>query len=286
MKIKESHWHEASKADKNDNPSRTRESGKQNFDKQTDAAIKTRQSESTVKDASKFASMLETAPKTLKPNTRREDSGEERSGNQKSEKKHSAHEKNSAENAAEGGKTDKNESYGGQTGGGGQSGFDTGGNVSQLNLSDNFAARSILHIADLERLVSTIRTQTDLGGRREITLQLKRSVLEGLKVKITTDPAARVQIEFLAANEKVRAKIAEHSQELSEILRGRGINLGTMQTSVESSSGDGERQNRESFAEESGKITSQKPESAVSPNDEMLGDNTFAADADSRIYNA
>ena len=233
MKVKESFWHEAAKASKNDQSSRANDSVRRNqfSSEQASAANKNRQSDSPLKDEMKFAGILESSAKPQK-NQRQEDSGEERRDNRRREKKHAA-EKESAELlAATDGKTEKNESYGGQFSGGGQSGF--GANINQLNLSETFAARSILHIADLERLVSTIRSQINLGGRREIVLQLRRSVLEGLQVKILTDPAARVQIEFLAADEKTRSLIGEHSPELAKILRGRGINLSSLTTSLDS----------------------------------------------------
>jgi len=119
-------------------------------------------------------------------------------------------------------------------------------------------------------------------------LQLKRSVLEGLQVKILTDPAARVQIEFLAANEKVRSQIESHSQELAEILRGRGINLGMLKTTVESSGGqqNGETSSFEMQAD--GKISPESGNSGVLPNDELLADNTFnnRTETDGKFYNA
>ena len=241
MKVKESYWHEAAKADKNRQSGRTNDPARRSqfSSEQASAANKNRQTDSPLKDEAKFAAILESSAKPQK-NQRQEDSGDEqRRDDRRKEKKHAA-EKDSAEQLlVSDGKTEKNESYGGQAGGGGQNSF--GANIGQLNLSENFAARSILHIADLERLVSAVRSQINLGGRREIILQLKRSVLEGLQVKITTDPAARVQIEFLAASEKSRAKIAEHSGELREILSGRGVNIGSLSASLLDSGGAHQR---------------------------------------------
>lgn len=276
MKVKESSWHEAAKADKNDKSNWTNDSVRRNqlSSDQANAANKNRQSDSPLKDEMKFAAVLESSAKPQK-NQRQEDSSEERRDDRRKEKKHAA-EKESAELLAiNDGKTDKNESSGGQFGGG-QNGF--GANINQLNLSENFAARSILHIADLERLVSTIRSQINLAGRREITLHLRRSVLEGLKVKILTDPASKVQIEFLAPDEKTRSLISGHSQELAEILRGRGINLGSLTTSLDSG---GENNN------------SSEPENKISEigntakDIELAEDNTFAATPDDdKIYQA
>ncbi|MEP6903381.1 MAG: hypothetical protein ABJA66_16760, partial [Actinomycetota bacterium] len=222
MKIKESYLHEALKADKNDQLSRTNDVRRQSSLAHSEAANKLRQTDSPLKDEMKFADLLESSTK-LQKNQPREDSGEEQREDRKKDRKHTARAKDSADNLAAEERLGKYESTGGQTGG--QGGFGMGGNVSELNLSESFAARSILHIADLERLVSTVRTQTGLGGKREIILQLKRSVLEGLQVKILTDGSARVNIEFLAANQKVRSQIENHREELAGILRGRGLNL-------------------------------------------------------------
>jgi len=167
MKVKESFWHEASKADKNDKPNWANEkTRRQTFAEQSDAAGKLRQTDSPLKDEMKFTNILESSAKLQKPNQQQDNSSDERSDDQKKEKKHAA-EKDAADNLAENGKAGKYDSPGGQTGGGGgQGGFGMGGNVNQLSLNENFAARSILHIADLERLVSTIRTQLSLGGKR------------------------------------------------------------------------------------------------------------------------
>lgn len=248
MKVKESFWHEAAKADKNDRPNRANDATRQHQStiEQSNAANKSRQSDSALKEETKFSSFLESPAKLQKPNQRQEDSGEQRGEDRKKDKKHVGKEKDSSEiGAASEDKTERYESSGGQAGGG-QSGFGTGAQIGQLNLSENFAARSILHIADLERLVSTVRSQINLGGRREIVLQLKRSVLDGLQVKISTDEAARVTVEFLAANESVRSQINSHSEELAGILRGRGINLGSLSAAL-----DTNRENQNSSDEKS-----------------------------------
>jgi hypothetical protein len=279
MKIKENYLHEALKADKNDKPSRNDEARRQNSVEHSDTANKFRQTDSPVKDEMKFANILQSSAK-LQKNQQQEDSSEERRDDQKRDKKHAAHEKDSLETLAAEGKIEQFESFGGQSGG--QSGFGTGGNVGGLNLSDNFAARSILHIADLERLISTIRTQITLSGKREIILQLKRSVMDGLQVKIVTEQGAKVQIEFLAANEKMRSQIENHSEELAGILRGRGINLGTLTTSLAP-----DNQNDESFSDNKDKFQLESVELSA-PAEDLSADNTFTnqTETDDRFYKA
>ncbi len=281
MKIKENYLHDALKTDKNDKSNSKENVRRQPPAEHSDAANKLRQTNSPLKDEMKFASLLETPAKLPKLN-QRQDSGDERRDDEKNDKKAEMREKDSAENLAGDSKTENYESAGGQAGGG-QSGFGMQGQVGGLNLNENFAARSILHIADLERLISTVRTQTALGGRREVILQLKRSVLEGLSVRITTGEGARVQIEFLAANEKVRSQIESHAEELAGILRGRGVNLETLKTSVST----GDRENKNSSTDENAVAAAQNDSAAASDSD-LSADNTFdsAPRGDGRIYNA
>lgn len=261
MKVKPNYLHEAAEADKRDDarrPSKLR----QMYNEQTDEASKPRQTESPVKEELKFASILENSAKLQKPGQQRDDTNQDGS-DEKKDKKQAA--KDAADNLTGEAKSEKYESFSGGGSFGGQSGLGSG-DVNHLNLNENFAARSILHIADLERLVSTIRSQITLGGRREIVLQLKRSVLEGLRVKITTDTAAQVGIEFFAANENVRSQIEKHAEELTGILRGRGINLQSLTTSL----GSGE-ENQNSSGQ-----SAQIESASVSTDEDLLADNTFS----------
>lgn len=266
MKVKENHWQKAAQENnKDDAPKRTGNQKRQVFSEQLEAAQKFQKTDQKqIKENAKFADLQNFSEKMQKPEQRRKNNGEEKSGSERrNENPRTARETDSAESLTDTKNAEKYENTGGQTGGG-QSGFNMDSNVSESNLSENFAARSILHIADLERMVAAIRTQTGLGGRREITLQLKNSVLEGLQVKILTDSAARVQIEFLAANEKVRAEITKHTAELSKILNGRGINLESVKTRLASSDN-----------QESEEITPQINNPAVVSDDELSADNTF-----------
>lgn len=289
MKIKESYWHEAAKADKNDksnSPNDAAARARQTSHEQSaDAANKARRSDSPAKDEPKFADFLESsAAKLQKPNKQqRQDSSDERRDDEKKEKKQRVGVAKDAADltAANDGKSEKYESSsgGGQSGGGAGNNFGAG--VGQLNLSENFAARSILHIADLERLVSTVRTQTSLGGKREIVLQLKRSVLEGLQVKITTEPGSGVKVEFLAANEQVRSQIAGHTAELADILRGRGINLQSLTAATDTNNENSSDARKDAVENVASDIST--------ANNDLSADNTFDAPAsgdEGKIYQA
>ena len=98
-------------------------------------------------------------------------------------------------------------------------------------------ARAILHIADLERIVSSVRAQ-NFDGNSQIVITLKNSVCSGLKIKLTADENHRVKAELIAANEKVKAQIDAKSGELADLLRQRGLKLTSLQTSVGTGTSD------------------------------------------------
>lgn len=233
MKINQSYWKDNADDNKNDRRADwVAQSRRHAVKNEETAAAKQRQVESSFKEETKFSGILEATVTSQKVKQTNDDTGEERREDEKKDKKsNAARDKDSADSAAVENRVERNgSSFGGNFGGGNNFGGDVGQTV---HLSENFAARSILHIADLERMVSAVRKLTKLDGKREITLELKRSVLEGLKVKIAMGDASQVQIEFLAANEKVRSQIENHSEELANILRGRGVNLQFLRASID-----------------------------------------------------
>ena len=86
------------------------------------------------------------------------------------------------------------------------------------------AARSILHVADLERIVSLIRTQ-NLKNVEQLVIALKHSVLEGLQIKLTIDENGTLKAEFLALNEQIKNQLNARKQEITQIFRERGVKL-------------------------------------------------------------
>jgi hypothetical protein len=88
-------------------------------------------------------------------------------------------------------------------------------------------ARSILHVADLERIVSAVRAQ-NLKNAQAIVIALKHSVLEGLQIKLTVDENGKLKAEFLAASEQIKNQLDARRHELTGIIRERGINLSEM----------------------------------------------------------
>jgi hypothetical protein len=125
-------------------------------------------------------------------------------------------------------------------------------------------ARSILHVADLERIVSAVRAQLVEGGHRVVTIEMRRSVLEGLKVKLSADGSGRVTAEFIAASERVRSQLDARASELADLLRGRGVNLAALRTSVDTG-GDargGEGGSREELPQTIGGARAAAPDAA------------------------
>jgi hypothetical protein len=99
------------------------------------------------------------------------------------------------------------------------------------------AARAILNFADLERIVSVVRTQLLSGARHEVTIELRRSVLEGLQVKLRSGADGRITAEFIVSSARVRSQLDARAAELAELLRGRGVSLASLRTSVDSGGG-------------------------------------------------
>ncbi|HEY8561460.1 MAG TPA: hypothetical protein VIL74_13880 [Pyrinomonadaceae bacterium] len=82
------------------------------------------------------------------------------------------------------------------------------------------AARSILHVADLERIVSYIRTE-NFQNRKQVTIALKNSVLQGLQIRLTITENGKLKAEFLALDRQIKSKLEKRRKELSEILKNR-----------------------------------------------------------------
>jgi hypothetical protein len=87
--------------------------------------------------------------------------------------------------------------------------------VGAIILPAPAAARAILNIADLERIVSVVRTQLLSGARHEVTIDLRHSVLEGLQVKLCSGADGRITVEFIVSS----AHVARNSTRAPRSLR-------------------------------------------------------------------
>ena len=98
-------------------------------------------------------------------------------------------------------------------------------------------------------------------------------------MKITTGDAARVSVEFLAANENVRSQIENHSEELANILRGRGVNLQSLTTRLEA-----DDQNDSTATENSENEGFSPPESFLDQltTNALTDENTFVDEAEKK----
>lgn len=93
-------------------------------------------------------------------------------------------------------------------------------NESKSNAPAAPAARQILHVADLERIVSFIRTQNS-GDASQILISLKHTVLEGLQIRLTLNQNGNLKAEFLALNQQIKKQLKQRERELLGILKQR-----------------------------------------------------------------
>jgi Flagellar hook-length control protein FliK len=126
------------------------------------------------------------------------------------------------------------------------------------------AARSILHVADLERIVSAIRAQ-NLKNAQAIVIALKHSVLEGLQIRLTREVNGKLKAEFLAANEQIKNQLDARRHELTNIIRERGINLSEMNIQQGSNFSPNDETDDNSLSEK----TVSSPESTEISSDEL-----------------
>jgi hypothetical protein len=109
---------------------------------------------------------------------------------------------------------------------------------TQVANLENINARAILHIADIEKIVSSVRTQLSDVNTAQIVIQLKNSVLEGLQIKLSTDANGKIIAEFVSKSEKARLQVESKSKELADILHNRGIQVASIKTSLADTSTD------------------------------------------------
>lgn len=120
---------------------------------------------------------------------------------------------------------EQNESYG--DGEGGESSAWSGPPIPTAEMvSDSKTAippaRAILHVADLERIVSAVRSDS-FTGSKQVTIDLKNSVLDGLQIRITLTEQGNLKAEFLALNEQIKKQLEARKTELESVLKGRSI---------------------------------------------------------------
>lgn len=92
-------------------------------------------------------------------------------------------------------------------------------------------ARSILHIADLERIVSVVRSDS-FAGTKQVTIDLKNSVLDGLRIQLTLTEQGTIKAEFIALNEQIRKQLHARTSELQSVLKDRSIKCSEIKISI------------------------------------------------------
>jgi len=109
----------------------------------------------------------------------------------------------------------------------------------------NTESRAILTPVDLDSIVNACHVQLAANGQQTVTLELSRSMLEGLRVKISSDAGGRITADFLAANEGIKSLLDSRSSELIEQLRLRGVNVAEFKSSVAADANDRNDSRRE-----------------------------------------
>lgn len=99
-----------------------------------------------------------------------------------------------------------------------------GSNLKSAPENPVAAARSILHVADLERIVATIRTET-FQNSKQVQIALKNSVLKGLEIKLTIDANGKLKAEFLSQDAQITKQLKARKRELNEIFIQRAVNF-------------------------------------------------------------
>jgi flagellar hook-length control protein FliK len=120
-----------------------------------------------------------------------------------------------------------------------------------------------------------------------VTIELRRSVLEGLKVKLSTDGGGRVTAEFIAASERVRSQLDARAGELAELLRGRGVNLASLRTGVETGAGaaGGDSSQSEDLSQTVGRARAASNDATEAPRDSGPSEETGSG-ASNNTYRA
>ncbi|OYT72093.1 MAG: hypothetical protein CFK52_06275 [Chloracidobacterium sp. CP2_5A] len=92
--------------------------------------------------------------------------------------------------------------------------------------------RRILHVADMGKIMATVRAQTFSGNEAQATIQLSHSILNGLSIKLQTDARGRVSAEITATTDAAKRVVDAHARELRHLLQARGLDIASFSTSL------------------------------------------------------
>jgi hypothetical protein len=108
-----------------------------------------------------------------------------------------------------------------------------GQHASTNRISDEvFGASFALRTADLERLVTCVHSQVNATGQKEVTLELARSILDGLRIKFSHDTTGKLNLELIASSENIKSLLDARSDELTQMLRSRNIEISSLKTTI------------------------------------------------------
>ncbi len=140
------------------------------------------------------------------------------------------------------------------------------------------SSRPIVHSLDLNSIVTAYQVQLVGNGQKEVTLDLSRSMLDGLRVKLTSDGAGRITADFLAATDGIKSLLDGRSLELIEQLRSRGINLAEFRSSV-AADANSRNDSQDRHSATSGERTNGEVEAVASLDEPEANEDGLAAGA-------
>lgn len=111
--------------------------------------------------------------------------------------------------------------------------------TNRINLPDGLnELHAVLPAPDLNNIMVAVRTQLLPGGLQEVMLELPNSVLAGLRIRLTATISGRIAADFTTNSEQTKAVLDARSAELSDLLRARGVNLISLKTTLDTSTGN------------------------------------------------
>lgn len=144
-------------------------------------------------------------------------------------------------------------------------------------VAETQSASPVIQPQMLDQIVQDVRIGINAMGAAEFQFDLKSDVLDGLKLKISTQDG-KVTASFIAENVHVKDAIDQGTQELIQALQQRGLEVAEVQVSVGADTSGEHRQHEQHEPQswtESGVRASRASERSVEPDtSEAINSNT------------
>jgi flagellar hook-length control protein FliK len=84
-------------------------------------------------------------------------------------------------------------------------------------------------VRKVEQMVSNVRLQTNVQGDKQMSLTISDGRLKGVEVKVSINPAGKVQAEFKAENVDARNTLSQNIKELEKSLEAKGLEVNKLE---------------------------------------------------------